>query len=170
MNCKKLILSLFAAVLVAQAAVAAAAPIEKLRSSVSAARVRVVLDSKEPIKYQAAKQGLVLEVALPESSAKAQQAALKDAVVKSVRLVPDGRKKSRLVVELNRDCQYKIYPLKEPNRLVVDIYRLQLETRTQQLAGGVTYTYKQEEFDGRPLQSYLVSVAPQSRLRLRPEP
>ena len=168
MNCKKLILSLFASVLVAQAAVAAAAPIEKLRSSVSAARVRVVLDSKEPIKYKAAKQGLVLEVALPESSAKVQQAVLKDAAVKSVRLVPDGRKKSRLVVELNRDCQYKIYPLKEPNRLVVDIYRLQLETRTQQLADGVTYTYKQEEFAGRPLQSYLVSVAPQARLRLRP--
>ena len=105
MNCKKLILSLFAAALVAQAAVAAAAPIEKLRSSVSAARVRVVLDSKEPIKYKEAKQGLVLEVALPESSAKAQQAALKDAAVKSVRLVPDGRKKSRRVVELNRDCQ-----------------------------------------------------------------
>ena len=38
MNCKKLILSLLAAALVAQAAVAAAAPIDKLRSSVSAAR------------------------------------------------------------------------------------------------------------------------------------
>lgn len=145
-----------------------AAPIDSVRSSVSAARVRVVLDSKEPIKYTAAKQGLQLEVALPDSSAKAQQAVVKDAAIKSVRLVPDGKKKSKLVINLNRDCQYKVYPLKAPNRLVVDIYRINLETRTQQLAGGVTYTYKQEEFEGRPLQSYLVSVAPTARLALRP--
>ena len=53
MNCKKLILSLLAAALVAQAAVAAAAPIDKLRSSVSAARVRVVLDSSLRISLMA---------------------------------------------------------------------------------------------------------------------
>ena len=153
---------------VAFANTASAAPIEKLRGSVSAARVRVVLDSKEPIKYTAAKKGLQLEVALPESSAKAQQAQLRDAAIKSVRLVPDGSKKSKLVIDLNRDLQYKIYPLKEPNRLVIDLYRLQLYTKVSQLAGGVTYIEKQEEIEGRPLTSYLVSVAPDARLELRP--
>lgn len=145
-----------------------AAPIDNLRSSVSAARVRVVLDSKEPIKYVATKNGLQLELALPESSAKAQQAALKDATIKSVRLVPDGSKKAKLIIDLNRDLQYKIYALKGPDRLVIDLYRLQLYTKVRQLAGGVTYTEKQEEFEGRPLTSYLVSVAPEARLELRP--
>ena len=145
-----------------------AAPIENLRSSVSAARVRVVLDSKEPIKYVAAKKGLQLELTLPESSAKAQQAIIKDAAIKAVRLVPDGNKKSKLVIDLNRDLQYKVYALKEPNRLVIDLYRLQLYTKVRELAGGVTYREKQEEFEGRPLTSYLVSVAPNARLELRP--
>lgn len=166
MNIKKIL----AVTLLATAftSTALAAPIDNVRSSVSAARVRLVLDSKEPIKYVATKKGLQLEVALPESSAKAQQATIKDAALKSVRLVPDGRKKSKLVVDLNRDCQYKVYQLKSPDRLVLDIYRINLETRVRQLAGGVTYTYKQEEFEGRPLQSYLVSVAPEERLELRP--
>ena len=41
-------------------ALASAAPITSLRSSVSPARVRLVLDSKEPIPYKVHKDGLTL--------------------------------------------------------------------------------------------------------------
>lgn len=145
-----------------------AAPVANVRSSVSAARVRLVLDSKEAIKYTAVKNGLQLTVNLPESSAVKQAPQVKDAVIKNIMLVPNGKRASKLVVNLNKDCQYKVYQLKNPDRLVVDIYRIPISKTTTQLAGGVSYTYAQEEFNGRPLVSYLVSVAPGTRLALRP--
>lgn len=147
---------------------AAAAPVTSVRSSVSAARVRLVLDSSEPIKYTAAKNGLQLTVALPEGTALRQLPQVKDSVIKAVSLPIKAKKQAQLVIDLNKDCQYKIYPLKGPDRLVIDIYRIPISRRTTQLAGGVTYTYAQEELNGRPLVSYLVSVAPTARLQLRP--
>lgn len=147
---------------------AAAAPVTSVRSSVSAARVRLVLDSREPIKYTAAKNGLQLTVALPEGTALSQLPQVKDSVIKAVSLPIKAKKQAQLVIDLNKDCQYKIYPLKGPDRLVIDIYRIPISRRTTQLAGGVTYTYAQEELNGRPLVSYLVSVAPTARLQLRP--
>ena len=147
---------------------AAAAPVTSVRSSVSAARVRLVLDSREPIKYTAAKNGLQLTVALPEGTALSQLPQVKDSVIKAVSLPMKAKKQAQLVIDLNKDCQYKIYPLKGPDRLVIDIYRIPISRRTTQLAGGVTYTYAQEELNGRPLVSYLVSVAPTARLQLRP--
>lgn len=147
---------------------AAAAPVTSVRSSVSAARVRLVLDSREPIKYTAAKNGLQLTVALPEGTALTQLPQVKDSVIKAVSLPLKAKRQAQLVIDLTKDCQYKIYPLKGPDRLVIDIYRIPISRRTTQLAGGVTYTYAQEEFNGRPLVSYLVSVAPNARLQLRP--
>ena len=61
-----------------------------------------------------------------------------------------------------------MYNLKNHDRLVLDIYRIPISKTTTQLAGGVTYTYAQEELNGRPIVSYLVSVAPAARLELRP--
>lgn len=158
---------LLAAALTAPLA-AAAAPVTSVRSSVSAARVRLVLDSKEPIKYTAAKNGLQLTVSLPEGTALNQLPQVKDSVIKAVSLPAKAKKQAQLVIDLTKDCQYKIYPLKGPDRLVIDIYRIPISRRTTQLAGGVTYTYAQEELNGRPLVSYLVSVAPTARLSLRP--
>ena len=78
------------------------------------------------------------------------------------------KKKAQVVIDLTKDCQYKLYNLKNPDRLVLDIYRIPISKTTMQLAGGVTYTYAQEELNGRPIVSYLVSVAPAARLELRP--
>lgn len=164
--------NLLAALLLASAftapLAAAAAPVTSVRSSVSAARVRLVLDSSEPIKYTAAKKGLQLTVALPEGTALKQLPQVKDSVIKAVSVPTKAKKQAQLVIDLNKDCQYKIYPLKGPDRLVIDIYRIPISRQTTQLAGGVSYTYAQEELNGRPLVSYLVSVAPTARLQLRP--
>lgn len=148
--------------------VAQAAPIDSLRTSVSSARVRIVLDSKEPISFKADKDKLQLVVTLPESSARRQQAQVKDAVIKSINLQPAGKKASKLVIDMNRDCQYKIFQLKAPNRLVVDIYRINILKQTRQLAQGVSYTFLQDELNGRQVQAYLLTVAADSRFELRP--
>ena len=54
-----------------------------------------------------------------------------------------------MVIDLTKDCQYKLYPLKNPDRLVLDIYRIPISKTTMQLSGGVTYTYAQEELNGQ---------------------
>ena len=149
-------------------ALASAAPITSLRSSVSPARVRLVLDSKEPIPYKVHKDGLTLEIELPNSTASKQQAKLKDASIKAVRLVPEGKAGSRLIIELNKECQYKAYQLPNPYRLVVDLFRINIVKREQKLAQGVTYSYLQDEMNGRQIQAYLVSVAPDAKYQLLP--
>ena len=85
-------------ILLCFSALASAAPITNLRTSVSPARVRIVLDSKEPIAYKVDKDKLHLEVDLPNSSAVKQQAKLKDAAIKSVRLLPNGKDSAKLVI------------------------------------------------------------------------
>ena len=122
---RRLISILILCILLCLAALASAAPITNLRTSVSPARVRIVLDSAEPIAFKAQKERLELEVLLPNSTAAKQQAKLKDASIKSVRLVPDA-KGSKLVIELNKECQYKVYQLPNPHRLVVDLFRINI--------------------------------------------
>ena len=155
-------------ILLCFSALASAAPITNLRTSVSPARVRIVLDSKEPIAYKVDKDKLHLEVDLPNSSAVKQQAKLKDAAIKSVRLLPDGKAGSKLLIELNKECQYKVYQLPNPHRLVVDLFRINIVKQSKQLAKGVTYTYLQDEMNGRQIQAYLVSMEPGARYQLLP--
>ncbi len=149
-------------------AVASAAPIESIRSSISPARVRLVLDSKEAIKYKAEKDGKELIIELPESTAKKQQPAVKDPFIKKVRLEPEGKNGSRLQITLAKDCQYKIYQLTSPDRLVIDIFRINIISQSRQLAKGVTYTYLQDELNGKQIQAYLLSVDKKADYELRP--
>ena len=155
-------------ILLCFSALASAAPITNLRTSVSPARVRIVLDSKEPIAYKVDKDKLHLEVDLPNSSAVKQQAKLKDAAIKSVRLLPDGKASSKLLIELNKECQYKVYQLPNPHRLVVDLFRINIVKQDKLLAKGVTYSYLQDEMNGRQIQAYLVSIEPGARYQLLP--
>lgn len=168
MNFRKFAVSMVAVFLIFLGTAAQAAPIDNLRTSVSPARVRIVLDSKEPIVYKQDKDGLELTIALPQSSAKKQQPKIKDDSIESVRLLPDGKQAAKLVVKLKKDCQYKIYQLKEPNRLVLDIFRINIVRQEKNLAKGVTYTYLQDEINGRQIQAYLVSVDPKAKYELLP--
>ena len=168
MKLRKIVIFCITICLLCFAALASAAPITNLRTSVSPARVRIVLDSKKPIAYKVDKDKLHLEVDLPNSSAVKQQAKLKDAAIKSVRLLPDGKAGSKLLIELNKECQYKVYQLPNPHRLVVDLFRINIVKQSKQLAKGVTYTYLQDEMNGRQIQAYLVSMEPGARYQLLP--
>lgn len=165
---KKFLCSLVALGALWSAAVADAAPIDKLRTSVSPARVRIVLDSREPIKYKLDKDGLELTIDLPQSKVAPQESKIKDVAVKSIKLQAKGRESGRLVVKLKKDCQYKVYQLQGPNRLVLDIFRISIVKQSRSLADGVTYTYLQDELNGRQIQAYLVEVKPDSAYELRP--
>lgn len=168
MQIRKIFSGALACALAFAASWAEAAPIDSLRVSVSPARVRLVLDSKEAIAYKVDKNNLRLEIELPQSAAKKQQPKISDGSIKSVRLEPDGKKSSRLLIDLKKDCQYKIYQLSEPHRLVVDIFRIEIVKQSKKLARGVTYTYLQDEMSGRQIQAYVVEVAPDAAYRLLP--
>ena len=56
--------------------------------------------------------------------AKEMSEKVKDPIIKSVVLKKDGRKASKLVVSLNKEQQYKVFALQQPNRIVLDIYLL----------------------------------------------
>ena len=45
---------------------------------------------------------------------------VKDPIIKKARLQEKGDK-TRLIVDLNSEAQYKVFVLKQPNRLVLDI-------------------------------------------------
>lgn len=145
-----------------------AAPITNLRTSISPARVRLVLDSSDVIKYKVDKDGLDFVIEFPDSAASKQQIKLNDPVIKNIKLSNSGNNKSKLFVNLTRDCQYKIYQLTNPNRLVIDIFRINIIKQSKDLAKGVTYTYLQDELNGRQIQAYLVSIAPNASYELRP--
>ena len=94
--------------------------------------------------------------------------AIKDNIVRSAQLVPTGRNSSQLTINMLKDCQYKVLQYTEPNRLVIDVYRIELLKQEKVLAKGVTYTYIQDEMNGTQIQACLLSVAPKAKFELRP--
>ena len=169
MICKNLFKILLAVILiVANVSIVNAAPITNMRSSVSPARVRFVLDSEKPVAYKVEQTGKKLVIQLPKSSTKQINMAIKDNIVRSAQLVPTGRNSSQLTINMLKDCQYKVLQYTEPNRLVIDVYRIELLKQEKVLAKGVTYTYIQDEMNGTQIQACLLSVAPKAKFELRP--
>ena len=168
----KVILNLLTSILltisVLLSATAYAAPITNMRNSVSPARVRFVLDSEKPVEYKVEQVGKNLVMQLPKSSTKQVNMAVKDNIVRSAQLVPTGRNSSQLTINMLKNCQYKVLQYTEPNRLVIDVYRIDLLKQEKALAKGVTYTYIQDEMNGTQIQACLLSVAPNAKFELRP--
>lgn len=164
---KKILFTLFLIFSLAISSLALAAPVEKLRTSISPARVRLVLDSRSPIEYSVEKDGLKLQINMPASSAPKQQLQIKDVAIKSVKLQPQGNG-SLLTVNLAKDCQYKVYRLTGPDRLVIDIFRINIITQTKELAKGVTYSYRQDEFNGKQVHAFVIALSKDAVCELRP--
>ncbi len=154
--------------IMASESVACASPITNMRNSVSPARVRFVLDSEKPVEYKVEQTGKKLVIRLPKSGTKQINMAIKDNIVRSAQLVPTGRNSSQLTINMLKDCQYKVLQYTEPNRLVIDVYRIELLKQEKVLAKGVNYTYIQDEMNGTQIQACLLSVAPKAKFELRP--
>lgn len=165
---KNLWAMILAVVFVLGTATTNAAPITDMRSSVSPAKVRFVLDSSEPIKYKVEQDGKKLVIQLPESTTQKKHFLIKDYIVRSAQLIPTGRNSSQLTINSIKDCQYKVFQYKDPNRLVIDVFRIDLVKREKALAKGVTYTYIQDEMNGMQIQASLLSIAPNAPFELRP--
>lgn len=145
-----------------------AAVVSKMRYSSSPTRVRIVLDIDEPVKFKDVKQGDAIVVNLEATAAKEMREKVKDPIIKSVVLKKDGRKASKLVVELNKEQHYKVFALQKPDRIVLDIYRILIAKNTVEQGKGLKYTFWQDDMEGLPIQMHILELAPDSGYSIRP--
>lgn len=146
----------------------AQAQITGMRVGSGAARIRIVLDMDSPakIKESNSQSGFFLDI---DTTVKSKlQRKLNDASVADVAVEKTGKKTSRLQISLKKPAQHKVLLLKNPNRIVVDIYRIQIVKVTKDLGNGLSYAYWQDDMNGLPVRLYVLSVAPGSKYELRP--
>ncbi|MBQ9764176.1 MAG: phosphodiester glycosidase family protein [Phascolarctobacterium sp.] len=165
---KKILVMLLTLVLIIFSTTTYAAPITNMRNSVSPARVRFVLDSSEPVAYKVEQTSKKLIITMPKSAAQQKNVLVKDNIVRSAQLVPTGRNSSQLTINMIKNCQYKVLQYTNPNRLVIDVFRIDLIKQEKTLAKGITYTYIQDEMNGTQIQANVLSVAPKAKYELRP--
>ena len=143
------------------------AQITGMRVDSGATRIRIVLDMDEPAKFKdnSTQNGVVLDI---DTAADKMQRKINDASVADISLIKKGKKKSQLVVSLKKPAQHKVTVLKRPNRLVIDVYRIQIVKVTKDLGNGLAYTFWQDDMSGLPVRIYALTLAPDSRYELRP--
>ena len=143
------------------------AQITGMRVGSGATRIRIVLDMDEPAKFKdnSTQNAVVLDV---DTAAGKMQRKINDASVADISLIKKGKKKSQLVVSLKKPAQHKVTVLKRPNRLVIDVYRIQIVKVTKDLGNGLAYTFWQDDMSGLPVRIYALTLAPDSRYELRP--
>ncbi len=146
---------------------AQATELTNLRSSISPARVRLVVDSDGPMSYKVKDAGGKLELQLDAKLRDAKVLNLKDHYVQKAELVSRGGE-SLLRISKNADCQYKVYALENPQRLVVDVFRINLIKESQELEPGVVHTYLQDEINGQQIQAHVIAISPEAKVELRP--
>lgn len=143
------------------------AQVTGMRVGSGATRIRIVLDMDAPAKFKdnSTQNGIVLDI---DTAADKMQRKINDASVADISLVKKGKKKSQLVVSLKKPAQHKLIVLKRPNRLVIDVYRIQIVKVTKDLGNGLAYTFWQDDMSGLPVRIYALTLAPDSRYELRP--
>ena len=143
------------------------AQITGMRVGSSATRIRIVLDMDAPAKFKdnSTQNGVVLDI---DTAADKMQRKINDASVADISLIKKGKKKSQLVVGLKKPTQHKVIVLKRPNRLAIDVYRIQIVKVTKDLGNGLAYTFWQDDMSGLPVRIYALTLAPDSRYELRP--
>ena len=146
------------------------AQVTGMRVGSGAARIRVVLDMDSASKFRdrSTQDRVLLEI---DTAAKSRiQRKLDDTTVSDVVLEKIGKKSARLQVSLKKPAQHKVLVLKNPNRIVIDVYRIQIIKVSKDLGKGLQYTFWQDDMSGLPVRLYVLSLAPESAYYLKPFP
>lgn len=102
----------------------AANSISNLRYSNSASTTRIVLDVVGKISYSdKTTDQQIIVVDIEGSANNIREVSINDKIVKNASLKNIGETKTQLIVELSQAVEYKIFQLKGPDRLVVDVYK-----------------------------------------------
>ncbi|MBQ9697366.1 MAG: phosphodiester glycosidase family protein [Acidaminococcaceae bacterium] len=144
------------------------AQVTDMRVGSGAARVRIVLDLDQPAAFKDTSNNGIISLEIGTGAKKALQRSLSDATVAGVSLEKSGNKTSRLQISLKKAAQHKVIVLKKPDRIVVDIYRIQIIKTSKDLGNGLTYTFWQDDMNGLPIRLYALSLSPDSKYQLMP--
>ena len=146
------------------------AQVTGMRVGSGAARIRIVLDLDSPAKLKdhSTQDRISLDIDTAAKSSIRRQ--LNDASVSDVVLEKTGKKSARLQVSLKKPAQHKVLVLKNPNRIVIDVYRIQIIKISKDLGKGLQYTFWQDDMGGLPVRLYVLSLASDSGYYLKPFP
>ena len=152
-----------------------AAKVGSLRGGVTPQRARVVMDLDVPLSYTSRVAGNQLIIDLKGKAERTEMVRLRDPRIQKAYLEPQG-KDSRLVVVFRKTVPvYKIFLLKNPQRLVVDFPRSgspggrtakPAVGRSQWLGKGLTYRESTVDLGAGQVKTYLLTLAPSSDFQL----
>ena len=148
--------------------VSARAQITDMRIGSGASRMRIVLDMDQPAGFKDTSKNGIISLEIGTGAKKALQRKMSDDSVAGITLEKTGKKTSRLQISLKKAAQHKVIVLKKPDRIVVDIYRIQVIRTSKDLGGGLTYTFWQDDMKGLPVRLYALSIRPDSKYQLMP--
>lgn len=155
-----------------------AAVIQNMRFSQSAEKVRIVfeLDNLPEYSVQLANDNQKgtdvashILVTMPDTVNKSQLPSLpqNDPVFKSLRFTSTEGKLTA-AIDLKTAAVYKVFTLKGPNRLVVDIIKEYDQKIQKQIAPGLLYTSILRGRAAGPVSAHVLDIDPRGGLELRP--
>ena len=115
----------------------ARAQVTGMRVGSGAARIRIVLDLDSPAKLKDHSTQDRISLDIDTAAKSSVQRKLNDASVSDVVLEKTGKKSARLQVSLKKPAQHKVLVLKNPNRIVIDVYRIQIIKISKDLGKGL---------------------------------
>jgi len=163
---------LIGVVLCLQTIVSAAPVVQTIRYSQTAQQMRIVLDMTEAAKYEVTYEPeysrLVVDVAAEVAPAVDAFMRFNDPQVAAVRTVAGGDGRAKVFVELKTTVDYRAFPLKLPNRLVIDVVRNFEQKISEEVAPGLRYRFWSQSKNGGPVAIHLLDVDPTAGYMLKP--
>ncbi|PKL80277.1 MAG: hypothetical protein CVV27_00680 [Candidatus Melainabacteria bacterium HGW-Melainabacteria-1] len=92
----------------------------------------------------------------------------KDLLLKGVKIEKTGSGTARIRIEKAYPSPHKLYWLKSPDRLIVDLVKIFQEEKQSSIAPGIQLTGTYQGFGFGPVSHYTVTISPAARIRLEP--
>ncbi len=157
-----------------------AAFLYNLRAGVTDERTRIVVNITGKPKYTAIVRGNKLILDLEGRVGKTTRTLIRGSLVRSATLEPRENKKSRLTITFSQNVpQYKIFTVKNPERLVLDFPQTKIGGKSPvltkkdtvlKLGQGLTYTASQINMGAGNVDTFVVQMAPNAPYRISPIP
>lgn len=91
-----------------------------------------------------------------------------DPVVSGLQLLEVAADKQQVVISLNKAVAYKVFTLKGPNRVVIDIIKDLDQKYEEQIAPGVKYTSLLRGMPAGPISAHIVDLSPTANYMMKP--
>lgn len=144
--------------------------LNKVRTSQTADKVRIVFDVATLPEYTVTtlENPMRLVIDMPGAVNKAtDQIIFNDPTLDKLRMsTEDGSVKT--VIDFKTAYTYKVFTLKNPNRLVVDILKRFDRKYVDEITPGITYTAWMRSAANGPVQAYILDIDPKSGYVVKP--